>query len=102
MLLPNFIGQVYATDKFMWHADLNSFSSEISMVPAVLREMFNDALDLGFAMQSNKTGKIAYFALENGEKNEDGDYVLWSFKPIESSVYHNPRLKDVVVTIYNT
>lgn len=102
MLSPNFIGTVYATNLFMWHPSTNSFSSEISMVPAVLREMFSDDLDLGFAMQSAKTNQIAYFSLENGEKNDDGDYVVWRFKPTESSVSRNPRLKDVVVLIYNT
>ena len=102
MLDQNFIGVVYTTDRFMWHSELNKFSSDISLVPAVLREMYNDALDIGFAMKSVNTGKIAYFYLENGEKNADGDYTVWNFKPTHNSMYYNPRLKDVVVSIYNT
>jgi hypothetical protein len=98
----NVIGPYYDTKHFTWIGESNYFVAEISTVPAVLRQLWNDSLDLGFCMISHKTGNEAFFTLIAGERDDDGDYVFWLFKPTQSSIDANPRLKDVFVKIFNT
>lgn len=101
MLHPSFIGQVYSSNDFTYDASTKVFVGEISAVPTVLREMYNDALDIGFAMRSAKTGRIAYFCIETAERDREGDMYRWTFKPTSDSIRRNPNLEGVVVAVYN-
>ena len=102
MYLPsNFIGFCYSSDDFYWDKKTYSFSADISEVPAVLRQMTNDSMDIGFAMRSSKTGEIAYFIVSRAERDADGDMYRWTFIPTDASIYSNPLLTGVMVNVYN-
>jgi hypothetical protein len=102
MNLPfNFIGHCYSSDNFLWSKEYGHFSANIAEVPSVLRQMFNDSMDLGFAMRSSKTGSIVYFTLEDVFRNSDGDVIRWDFVPTAATVNAHPALRSVKVTIYN-
>ena len=94
-LTSNFIGFCYSSDNFFWDKKSNTFSADVSEVPAVLRQMFNDSMDLGFAMRSSKTGNIVYFSLATAERDPDGDMLLWSFTSSDK------LLANVKVIVFN-
>ena len=100
-LTPNFIGQLYSSDDFFWDKIGSMFKSDVSDTPAVLRQMYNDSLDLGFAMESAKTGKIVYFTLATAERDREGDMEFWTFVPTDQSVFENQLLNGVKVVVYN-
>ena len=96
-LSSNFIGQCYSSNNFLWDKASQTFIADISDVPAVLRQMFNDSLDLGFAMQSAKTGDVLYFTLATAERDREGDMAVWTFEPLNCS--HS--LQSIKVRIFN-
>ena len=98
---PNFIGSIISSRSFDYNSDTKSFASEVSETPEVLRQMFNDSFDLGFAMQSAKTGKLAYFTLVRAERDSEGDMNKWVFEPTPTSLWQNRHLDGVTVTVFN-
>ena len=72
------------------------------MTPQILRQLWADSMDLGFAMRSHKTGQVAYFTLHQQEASPEGETLKWIFKPSEKSVERQPGLKGVFVHVYNT
>jgi hypothetical protein len=96
-LSSNFIGQCYSSKSFTWNKETQTFSAEISDVPAVLRQMFNDSMDLGFAMQSAKTGNVVYFTLATAERDREGDMACWTFQAVSV----RPGLSAIKVVVYN-
>ena len=101
LLSSNFIGQCYSSNDFAWDKETQTFTVEISDVPAVLRQMFNDSMDLGFAMESAKTGNIVYFSLATAERDREGEMFRWTFTPADQSIYENQLLNGVKVVVYN-
>ena len=98
---PNFIGTAILSSAFEFNRSTRVFAAEISEVPAVLRQMFSDSMDLGFAMVSAKTGKLAYFTLVCAERDREGDMITWVFEPTPTSLWQNPGLDGVVVIVFN-
>jgi hypothetical protein len=96
-LSSNFIGQCYSSKSFTWNKETQTFSAEISDVPAVLRQMFNDSMDLGFAIQSAKTGNVVYFTLATAERDREGDMACWTFQAVSV----RPGLSAIKVVVYN-
>ena len=91
-------GAVYSSKQFTWDAAAKTFSGEISEVPGVLRQMWNDRMELGFGIQSAKTGNTVFFLLDNVKRTED-EIICWKFKvfnPVGSHV-----LEGLSATIYN-
>jgi hypothetical protein len=100
-LSTNFIGQCYSSDDFFWDKIGRLFKSDVSDTPAVLRQLYNDSMDLGFAMHSVKTGNIVYFSLATAQRDREGDMEFWSFEPTPNSVKANPGLADIKVIVFN-
>ena len=73
----------------------NTFSAEASDLGRRLElgRVFDDAYDEGFSIVSEKTGKIAVFALYNHEEDNKGDLVCWIFRCVTPGLTH---LKAVI------
>lgn len=95
--MPKIIGVVYSSSLFSYTKSTKNFTAEISMVPAVLRQLFDDSLDIGFGIRSEKTGRIIYFTLVDGFKDEDGDYTFWNFEAYDA----RDDVAGLTVTIFN-
>lgn len=93
-LLHNVIGFVYNSDSFMHHIESKRFSADISEVPNVLRQLWDDALDTGFVMRSKKTGSTAFFTLKLINRDSDGDITSWEF-----DIYRAPNQQMVGYTV---
>lgn len=97
--MHNVIGNIYSSSLFTYVKEQRCFAGEISMTPGVLRQLWNDAMDLGFGIRSEKTGKIVFFTLQEIERDDEGDICKWKF------VVYNPRdleeLRGLSVNIYN-
>jgi hypothetical protein len=72
------------------------------LTPAILRQLFADSFDLGFGIESHRTGFIAYFTLHLQHRDEDGDITKWVFVPTPQSVAKQPYLAGVEVHVFNT
>jgi hypothetical protein len=99
--MNNIIGTVYSSKHFTFSKESQCFIGEISEVPGVLRQLWNDSYDTGFCMRSEKTGQIAYFTIEDVEHGGDGDVQYWIFSPVGSSVMCNSGLAGTKVKIFN-
>jgi hypothetical protein len=90
----------------MFHADTNTFSSEMSMLEASggrpLSRYYDDACDAGFLLVSHKTSVAAGYTLDTEHRNRDNDITHWTFKPTAEAVRKNPQLAGTSVVIWNT
>ena len=96
--MSQIIGQVYDSSWFMHHKDDRLFTSEMSSTNRVLRQLWNDSMDLGFGMRSLKTGKVVYFTLLDIERDDEGDIRYWVFEPLRPT----EALQGYRVRVYNT
>ena len=58
-----------------------------------IHQLYDDACDLGIAIESHKTGRVERFYLDR-EEVHDGDLVAFHFKPLDKTL-------DVKVVVYN-
>lgn len=68
---------VVNSSSFMWHPGDKTFTSEYSMLPYFnIRRVWDDACDVGFIMQSHRTGYKKVFVLSEVKTSQDGE-LLW-------------------------
>jgi hypothetical protein len=101
MLPSNVIGTVYSSNLFSYNKNLNAFIGDISLVPEVLRTLWQDDFVTGFVMQSEKTGSFALFYITNIVR-DDEEVVSWDFSPTDCTIEQHLELKDCSVRIFNT
>jgi hypothetical protein len=94
----NVIGEVYDSSMFTHVKERKEFVGELSTTPAVLRQLWNDSMDLGFGIRSAKTGAVVYFTLHDLVRDSDGDLVKLVFEPFRPSA----ALDGYRVHIFNT
>lgn len=95
------IGTVYSSTCFSYNKEKKVFIGEISEVRQVLRQLYIDSMDLGFGIQSAKTGNIVYYTLTDVERDRDGDVIAWNFTLSHYSALKNPDAVGTSVVIYN-
>ena len=84
---------------FSWHKKSGVFSTEHSTFHGnghQLSRIYDDAMDIGFAMQSKKTGAVKRFYLAGSEKDDEGDIQTYIFKPTDND------LSGIEVWMWNT
>jgi len=91
------IGHVYDHKRFTYEKAKKTFVSEISEVPAVLRQLWTDSLDIGFGIRGNRG--VVYFTLKKHNKDVDGDTISWVFEAHNPS--RSPILDGLTVIIFN-
>ena len=87
-----------SSNLFTFCKDTKTLVAEISDLEANcgrawLTRLYNDACDIGFAIRSEKTGKVIRFSLSNEEKDREGDLVAFHFSPVET----NSGVREVVI-----
>lgn len=98
MTNSNFIGAVYPSSMFTYVKETRTFASEMSMTPAVLRQLWNDSLDIGFGIRSIKTGEVLLFTLVSVDRDNEGEFRVWHFEAFT----HDEKLKNIKAVIFNT
>ena len=96
------IGTVFDSSRFTWDKNLRILTSDISETPEVLRQLWNDQLDLGFGIRSHRTGKVAFFTRVDMVKTYESEVTKWIFEAHIRSIEDNQGLRDVRVHVFNT
>ena len=63
--------------------------------------LYDDAIDVGFALKNPKTENITYWAYHDVCHDPDGDVVYWKFYPLPESVRKNPSLAGYSLELFN-
>jgi len=94
--------QPVESNRFTFFKPKNEFVADISDLGAFrFQRLYDDAADVGLALLSSKTGKIALFYLQCEHTNGDGDITHWTLFPTKEAIKKNPGLAFVTMTIYN-
>lgn len=81
-MLPSVM--VYSSNKFQWHKDTVVFSAEASELGnRFFSRLYDDAIDEGFMMISERTGKRKLFSLTEIHKDVEGDIQYWEFTEVD-------------------
>ena len=98
-IMSKVIGTIYSSRDFTFLKDSKIFVAEISEVREVLRQLWNDSMDLGFGIRSEKTGAVAYFTLFDTKRDDEGDILQWLFEVYNPQ--NLPNLDGLTATILN-
>ena len=72
---------IYSSSNFFYNKDSRIFTASISKVPSILRQLSEESMDLGFGIQSEKTGVIILYKLINMQRDCDGKIISWHYDP---------------------
>jgi len=93
---------VHSTNRFLWDSTTRKFIAEASDLGVFYGRIYADALDVGFALESVKTGEIAVFYLVETKRQEGcGGVAFWRFVPTYDAIRRCPRIDGVEVIIFN-
>lgn len=85
-----------STRHFIWFGPENKFVAEISDLGLNFKfeRVYDDACDEGLTLVSHRTGDEIVFALNEELKDNDGDVIGWTLKPVSKNV-------NFTITIFN-
>jgi len=90
-----------STKQFNVYPDEKKFVAEASQLGRFLERIYPDACDLGFVLESARTGKESMWYETRTLRNSDGDAEAWLFLPTSETIMRHPQLKDWKVIIFN-
>ena len=64
-------------------------------------QAYPDACDVGFRVMSNKTGKIAMFAMDRTKRNDEGEVQWQDAVPTRETLRANHGLKGWTARVFN-
>ena len=77
-------------------------TAELSMLrDQVYNRLYDDACDVGFGVQSARTGQITYWSYHSDERDAEGDLQVLKFTPIPETVRKFPALKSWTAQVFN-
>lgn len=87
---------------FDYDHETNTFSAWVSELgPQPFGPIFNDAIDDGCSIVSDKTGSIADFYISHKEIDDEHELIAWHLAPTRDTIRSFPLLKDTKVVIFN-
>ncbi len=96
---------MYSTKKFTWVPEDKTYVAEASTLSNggtnhLFGQVFPDSCDEGFAMYSEKLGKVLTFCVWL-TKEEDGDLLYWDLVPTPKTEKSVPESRGVRVRVFN-
>lgn len=88
------------TDPTCWFTTKLSTLNSSGFNP--LKRVWSNAVDRGFVMVSERTGREAIFTLIETVRDAEGNVVKYIFAPVFSTVHRNSGLSNCVANVYNT
>jgi hypothetical protein len=77
-------------------------ASEMGIRPGHQWErLYDDACDVGIALQSHKTGVTTRWYLLDTERDAEGDITCWKFRPCSESARKSPEIAAYTLVILN-
>ena len=90
-----------STKQFNVYPDEKKFVAEASQLGRFLERIYPDACDLGFVLESARTGKESKWYVNVTQTNDDGDVELWDCRPTRETLRKFPQLDGWKVVIFN-
>lgn len=92
----------FPSSMFSWSEGGNMATCEASdMENRHLQRIYDDAMDVGFAIKSDKTGRVVKFFMESVETDTEGEITHWVYKACHEDVRVNPAAAFVNVWVFN-
>jgi hypothetical protein len=77
-------------------------ASQLARLPNnFMGRIYDDAIDLGFAIVSERTGNEAVWYHSQTVCDDEGDVREWVFLPTRETVQKMPQLRDYKVIVFN-
>jgi hypothetical protein len=78
-------------------------ASDLMLRPGhVWEQIYDDACDVGIALRNPRSGNVTrWYQCEGETVLDDGDVILWVFRPTSETIYRNPGLEGYVLHIIN-
>lgn len=97
---------IAVTGMFYYQAATRNFSCEMSTLQAngidVLAQLYHDAADQGFILESGRTGAQVAWVLTGTITDREEEITGWTFAPVESSVTREAKLTGTTMIVWNT
>ena len=91
-----------SSDRFTYNSRARCFVSEASdLHDCHLQQLYPDACDVGFVMQSARTQTQAEYYLHHVHKDREGDITHWEYRPTSFSQRNVPNCVGTTVQIFN-
>lgn len=98
----NVIAPIHSSKQFSYNKSTKTFSTEASTLgrgSSFMKHVWNDSADVGFGIESAKTGEVVLFTLSQEHRDREHDITHWTF-----SVYNpkrDPKLNGLKVIVFN-
>ena len=98
-----YIGPVHSTAFFSFDPVKGTFSTEASDLgrTRVHGQLYDDAADLGFLLESHKTHMRVPFVHVRTERDREGEVVADHYEVTSEAVRHDGKLKGLKVVVFN-
>lgn len=94
--------QPFDSKQFSYNSSDKTLTAEASdLNNKHLQQIYNDACDVGFAIRSNKTGKVVTYYMTHEEKDNEGDIKWWIYEPTPESLRRVNECLGTKVMIFN-
>lgn len=90
----------YPSKFFSYDKETQVATVEASMLRQGFHQVYPDALDLGFKINSSHTGRDIEVVMSHEERRH-GDIQYWDFVVTGESARKHPQLKKMKVRVYN-
>lgn len=97
----------HMTDIFAIDKTNKKFIAEASTLQAnnaykrAFYRVYNDSYDMGFNIISQKSDRVATFAVFEMEHDQEGDVLFWSLAPTRATLKKIPELKGWTAVVFN-
>lgn len=90
------------TNQFHWNKNSRKFTADISDFGPdfALEVVWSDSCDVGFKLQSSKTGAVVMMVEDNAVYGNE-DIVHWVYRPAKYGIWRNQSHLDFEVIIFN-
>lgn len=66
-----------------------------------LQPLYDDACDVGFAIQSETTGKVIRFYMDRVHTDIEGELTHWTYLPVSEDISKYPTCAHLTATVFN-
>ena len=83
------------------HGDKTLISEASDLDNLHLQRLYDDACDVGFAVQSDQTGNVVVFVMSEAKSNGEGELTHWLYEPTAESIRKYPECVGMKAIVFN-
>ena len=66
-----------------------------------LQRLYDDAMDVGFAIKSDKTGNVITFSMVDVKRDDEGELQYWTYAATADCIRKYPECRKIQIIIFN-